>query len=81
MFHLFLIRSFISSISVSLVSLGVMSWSRRVLLFLDFHMDHIVIEIRVHSLSAPLLQSFLNDSAGDPLPSQVLEGGEDTSGC
>jgi len=40
-----------SSFSVSLVSLGVTSWLRIVFLFLDFHIDHTVIEIRYSVVS------------------------------
>ena len=57
-FQLFLIRSCMSSFSVSLVLLGVTSWLRIVFLFLDFHIVYTVIEISVRSLSASLLKSF-----------------------
>jgi len=77
-FHLFLIRSFISSFSVSVVLLGVMSWSRIVCLFLDFHIDHTVMEIRVLSLLESLLRSFSNDSVGDHLIRPIESGGH---GC
>jgi len=64
-FQLFLIRSFVSSFSVSLVSFGVTSWLRIAFLFLDFHIAHIVMAIRVRNLSESLLKSFSNASAGE----------------
>jgi len=66
-FHLFLIMTFIISFSVPLVSLGVTTWSCSVFLFLDFHMDHIVIETKIRSLSESLVRSSLKDRAAMPL--------------
>jgi len=66
-FQLFRIKSLISSFKVSLVSLGAASRSRIVFLFLDFHIAHIVIEIRIRSLSESLLESSLNVKAVAPL--------------
>jgi len=66
-FQLLLIMSLIISFSDSLVSFGVTTWSCSVILFLNFHMAHIVIETRMRSLSESLVRSSLKDRAVMPL--------------
>ena len=54
-FQLFLTRSGVRSFSVSFVSIAATSWSLTEFLFLDFHIAHIVIVIRMRILSEALL--------------------------
>ena len=53
-----------SSFSVLVPSPGATSWLFIVILFLDFHIAHAVIEIRKHSLSESFMWSFLNVTVG-----------------
>jgi hypothetical protein len=62
-FQLFIIKSFMSLSSTAFVSSVAVSWLFIVFLFLDFHMAHIVIEIRMRSLSESLLRLFSKESA------------------
>jgi hypothetical protein len=54
-FQLFVIKSFMSLSSSAFVSSVAMSWLFIAFLFLDFHMAHTIIEIRMRSLSESLL--------------------------
>ena len=55
------------SFNVSLVSSGATSWLFIEFLFLHFHIAHIVIVIRMHSLSESLLWSSSKVKAAAPL--------------
>jgi len=74
-FQLFLINSLISSLSVPVVSLGVTSRLFIEFSFLDFHIDHTVIDIRIRSLSESLVKSSLKDNAEAPLTRPVVIAG------
>lgn len=66
-FQLFLIWSWMRSLNVSAVSVGGVVWSSIALLFLDFHIAHIAIDIRILNLSESLFRSISNFSADVPL--------------
>ena len=53
--QLFLMRLDMRSFSICFVSFGETSWLFIAFLFLDFHMAHVIIEIRMRSLSESLL--------------------------
>jgi len=74
-FQLFLINSLISSLSVPVVLLGVTSRLFIEFSFLDFHIDHIVTDIRIRSLSESLVKSSLKDNALAPLTMPVVIAG------
>jgi len=74
-FQLFRVKSLISSFKVSLVSLGTASRSSIVFLFLNFHIAHIVIEIRIRSLSESLLELSSNVKAVAPLIRPIVTSG------
>ena len=78
-FQLFLTRFEMSSFSVCVVSCADTSWSLIDILILDFHIAHVVIEIRIRILSESLFTSFLNVRAADPLIRPRVMGGHSLS--
>ena len=65
--QLFLIWSDNSSFNTSHIALGVTSWLFIVFLFLEFHIAHVVIEIRMRNLLESLLWSSSNEKVAAPL--------------
>ena len=68
-----------SSFSVLLVSPGATSWLFIVFLFLDFHIAHIVIDIRIRSLSESFVWSLSNVITAAPLIRPIDMSGQGLS--
>ena len=68
-----------SSFSVLVASPGATSWLFIVFLFLDYHIAHIVIDIRIRSLSESFVWSSSNVIAAVPLISPIDMSGQGLS--